>query len=140
MEKIQNISGSESEDIEFEENEEEFFNNEEISDEDLDENLDIDSGINYNIDEQSWIKGEIYKLDSPFCNYKNPKLNEIIQTNLSDYLFHQIEKRILLLQIFFRQIIDNKLLLKIAKWTNQHHQQQLKSEKGDALNNSHIIK
>ena len=46
MEKIQNISGSESEDIEFEENEEEFFNNEEISDEDLDENLDIDSGIN----------------------------------------------------------------------------------------------
>ena len=62
MEKIQNISGSESEDIEFEENEEEFFNNEEISDEDLDENLDIDSGINYNIDEQSLIKGEIYKL------------------------------------------------------------------------------
>ena len=53
MEKIQNISGSESEDIEFEENEEEFFNNEEISDEDLDENLDIYSGINYNIDEQS---------------------------------------------------------------------------------------
>ena len=51
MEKIQNISGSESEDIEFEENEEEFFNNEEISDEDLDENLYIDSGINYNIDE-----------------------------------------------------------------------------------------
>ena len=37
-------------------------------------------------------------------------------------------------------MIDNKLLLKIAKWTNQHHQQQLKSEKGDALNNSHIIK
>ena len=35
MEKIQNISGSESEDIEFEENEEEFFNNEEISIEDL---------------------------------------------------------------------------------------------------------
>ena len=59
MEKIQNISGSESEDIEFEENEEEFFNNEEISVEDLDENLDIDSGINYNSDEQSWIKGEI---------------------------------------------------------------------------------
>ena len=78
MEKIQNISGSESEDIEFEENEEEFFNNEEISDEDLDENLDIDSGINYNIDEQSCIKGEIYKLDSPFGNYKIPKLNEII--------------------------------------------------------------
>ena len=56
MEKIQNISGSESEDIEFEENEEEIFNNEEISDEDLDENLDIDSGINYNIDEESWRK------------------------------------------------------------------------------------
>ena len=37
MKKIKNISGSESEDIEFEENEEEFFNNEEISDEDLDE-------------------------------------------------------------------------------------------------------
>ena len=53
MKKIKNISGSESEDIEFEENEEEFFNNEEISDEDLDENLVIDSGINYNIDEQS---------------------------------------------------------------------------------------
>ena len=39
---------------------------------------------------ESWIKGEIYKLDSPFCKYKNPKLNEIIQPNLSDYLFHQI--------------------------------------------------
>ena len=98
MEKIQNISGSESEDIEFEENEEEFFNNEEISDEDLDENLDIDSGINY---EQSWIKGEIYKLDSPFCNYKNPKLNEIIQPNLSDYLFHQIEKTDIITPDFF---------------------------------------
>ena len=101
MEKIQNISGSESEDIEFEENEEEFFNNEEISDEDLDENLDIDSGINYNIDEQSCIKGEIYKLDSPFCNYKNAKLNEIIQPNLSDYLFHQIEKTDIITPDFF---------------------------------------
>ena len=30
--------------------------------------------------------------------------------------------------------------MKIAKWTNQHHQQQLKSEKGDALKNSHILK
>ena len=101
MEKIQNISGSESEDIEFEENEEEFSNNEETPDEDLDENLDIDSGINYNIDEQSWIKGEIYKLDSPFCNYKNPKLNEIIQPNLSDYLFHQIEKTDIITPDFF---------------------------------------
>ena len=54
--------------------------------------------------------------------------------------FTKLKKRILLLQIFFRQIIDNKLLLKIAKWTNQHHQQQLKSEKGGTLKNSHILK
>ena len=58
MEKIQNISDSESEDVESVENEEESFNKEEISDEDLDENLDIDSGINYTIDEKSWIKCE----------------------------------------------------------------------------------
>ena len=47
----------------------------------MDENFDIDSDINYTIDEKSWIKDEIYKLDSPFCNYRNPKLNEIIQPN-----------------------------------------------------------
>ena len=87
------------------------------------------------------IKGEIYKLDSSFCNYKNPKLNEIIQPNLSDYLFHQIEKTDIITPEFFsRQIIDNKLLLKIVKWINQYHQQQIKSEKGDALKNSHILK
>ena len=50
------------------------------------------------------------------------------------------KKRILLLQIVFRQIIDNKLFFKITKWTNQYHQQQLKSEKGDALKNSYILK
>ena len=55
--------------------------------------------------------------------------------------FTKLKKRILLLQIFFfRQIIDNKLLLKIAKWTNQYNQQQIRSEKGDALKNSHILK
>ena len=54
--------------------------------------------------------------------------------------FTKLKKRYIITPDFFRQIIDNKLLLKIAKWTNQHHQQQLKSEKGDALNNSHIIK
>ena len=30
--------------------------------------------------------------------------------------------------------------MKIARWTNQYHQQQIKSEKGDALKNSHILK
>jgi len=35
------------------------FNKEEISNEELDENFDIDSDINYTINEKSWIKGEI---------------------------------------------------------------------------------
>ena len=30
--------------------------------------------------------------------------------------------------------------MKIVKWTNQYHQQQLKSEKGDTFKNSHILK
>jgi len=76
-----------------------------------------------------------YKLDIPFCNYKIPKLNEIIiQPNLSDYLFHQIEKNdIITREFFYRQIMNNKLLLKIAKWTNEYHQEQIKSEKSDIL-------
>ena len=36
--------------------------------------------------------------------------------------------------------MDNKLLLKIAKWTNEYHQEQINSEKSDILKNKHKLK
>ena len=37
-------------------------------------------------------------------------------------------------------MIDNKLLLKITKWTNEYHKEQIKAEKGDTLKNYHNLK
>ena len=72
---------------------------------------------------------------------KNPKLNEIIEPNLSDYIFYKIEVNDKITTEFcFREIISNILLLKIAKWTNQYHDEQIKS-KNDILNkNANNIK
>ena len=54
--------------------------------------------------------------------------------------FIKLKKRILLLQNFFKKKIDDELLLKIIKWTNEYHQEQIKAEKGDTLKNYHNLK
>ena len=67
---------------------------EENSNDEIDTTFNIDSNINYKIEEKNRIKDETYKLDSHFCNYKNPKLNKIIEPHLTDYIIHKIVVRI----------------------------------------------
>ena len=86
-------------------------------------NLELNESEDFFISEEEWNLEEIVYENQPFKPNTTPIYNKVIQPALNKNFLEELSKipeKEITPKYFFRKIVDNELLLKISKFTNEY--------------------